>query len=169
MTDTSNIRRPAQSLGMSALLILLLSGASSVLLGNQKTEPLPIVINASVPFYPRTPQMAHIQGVVVLQVMTDGNKVESAEIQSGQPMLAKAAQENVKTWQFERHRPRTFKVTFRYTLLQSKCDPACNCGSEQSPRVLLQLPSEVEISASELMVCEPADPANQQKGRAKSN
>jgi len=71
-------------------------------------------------------------------------------------MLAQAAQENVKTWQFEQHRPTTFEVTFRYRLLQSKCDAECNCDSVEKPSVLLQLPTDVEVSAKELMVCDSA-------------
>ena len=76
------------------------------------------------------------------------------EIQSGQPMLAQAAQDNVKTWQFEKHPPTTFEATFHYRLLASKCDSACNCDSAERPSVLLHLPTDVEISAKELMVCD---------------
>ena len=47
-------------------------------------------------------------------------KCVRTEVESGQPMLAQAAQKNVKTWQFEQHSPTTFEVTFRYRLLKSK-------------------------------------------------
>jgi TonB family protein len=122
----------------------------------QQKKPLPSVLSASVPLYPRIPQMAHIEGVVRLRISTDGNRVASVEVQSGQPMLAQAAQDNVKTWQFERHSPTTFEATFRYRLLPSKCDAECNCDSVEKPSVLLQLPTDVEVNAKELMVCDSA-------------
>jgi TonB family protein len=120
--------------------------------GQQK--PVPSVVSASVPLYPRITQQAHIEGVVRLRISTDGNRVASVEVESGQPMLAQAAQENVKTWQFEQHSPTTFEVTFRYKLLPSKCDAKCNCDSAEKPSVLLQLPTDVEVNAKELMVCD---------------
>jgi len=71
-------------------------------------------------------------------------------------MLAQAAKENVKTWQFEQHRPTTFEATFHYKLLLSKCDSECNCDSVEKGSVLLQLPTNVEVSAKELLICDPA-------------
>jgi TonB family protein len=136
------------------LLLFILGMGAIVAIGQQK--PLPSVISASVPFYPRIPQQAHIDGVARLRISTDGNRVASVEVESGQPMLAQAAQENVKTWQFEQHSPTTFEVTFRYRLLPSKCDAECNCDSAEKPSVLLQLPTDVEVNAKELMVCDPA-------------
>jgi TonB family protein len=137
-----------------ALVLFLLGMGALMAVGQQKT--LPSVTSASVPLYPRITQQAHIEGVVRLRISTDGNRVASVEVQSGQPMLAQAAQENVKTWQFEPHSPTTFEVTFRYKLLPSKCDAECNCDSAEKPSVLLQLPAEVEVNAKELMVCDPA-------------
>jgi hypothetical protein len=65
-------------------------------------------------------------------------------------MLAKAAQENVKTWEFEEHSPTTFEVTFRYKILpQSECDI-------DNGTVLLRLPTEVEVSAKGVQTCDPA-------------
>jgi len=139
--------------GAQVLFMLALGAIMAV--GQQK-KPLPSVLSASVPLYPRIPQMAHIEGVVRLRISTDGNRVASVEVQSGQPMLAQAAQDNVKTWQFERHSPTTFEATFRYRLLPSKCDAECNCDSVEKPSVLLQLPTDVEVNAKELMVCDSA-------------
>ena len=136
------------------LVLFILAMGAIMAIGQPK--PLPSVISASVPFYPRITQQAHIGGVVRLRISTDGNRVASVEVESGQPMLAQAAQENVKTWQFERHSPTTFEVTFRYRLLPSKCDAECNCDSAEKPSVLLQLPTDVEVNAKELMVCDSA-------------
>ncbi len=71
-------------------------------------------------------------------------------------MLAEAAQKNVKTWQFEPHTPTTFETTFHYKLLPSKCDAECNCDSVAKSSVLLQLPSDVEVNAKELIICDSA-------------
>ena len=129
-------------------------GIGAIIAVGQQKNPLPSVLSASVPFYPRTPQIAHIEGVVHLRISTDGNRVASVQVLSGQPMLAQAAQDNVKTWEFETHHPTTFEATFRYRLLPSKCDAECKCDGVERPSVLLQLPTDVEVSARELMVCD---------------
>jgi TonB family protein len=128
---------------------------ATVALGQQGGR-LPTVLSASVPFYPRIAQAAHIEGKVQLKVSTDGNRAVSVEIQNGPAMLAKAAQENVKTWQFEQHAPTSFEVTFRYRLLASKCDEKCNCHSPETPSVVLQMPRDIEVTAEEAMLCDPA-------------
>jgi TonB family protein len=144
--------RHARRVPMTAALVLVVTLAGTVVATAQQKSP-PNLLSASVPLYPRTPQMAHIEGVVHLRISTDGSRVASVEVQSGQPMLAQAAQDNVKTWQFEPHDPVTFVATFRYKLLPSKCDAKCNCDSAEKPSVFLQLPNNVEVNAKELMVC----------------
>ncbi len=147
-----NIARRGLHLRTSGTLVLLLGAIMAV--GQQK--PLPSVVSGSLPLYPRITQQAHIEGVVRLRISTDGNRVASVKVESGQPMLAEAAQENVKTWRFEQHTPTTFEVTFHYSLLPSKCDAECNCDSAEKPSVLLRLPTDVEVNAKELMVCDSA-------------
>ena len=135
-------------------LVLFIMGVGSPAVGQQKKPPLPTVLSANVPFYPRTPQEAHIQGVVQLRISTDGSRASSIEVESGPAMLAQAAKENVKTWQFEPHSPTTFEATFHYKLLpSSKCDSECNCDSVGSGTMLLQLPTDVEVSAQNLPNC----------------
>ena len=137
-------------------LVLFILGLGATLAVSQQT-PLPSVISASVPFYPRISQQAHIEGVVRLRISTDGKRAVSVEVESGQPMLARAAQDNVKTWQFDPHNPMTFEATFQYKLLPSRCDAECNtCDSVEKPSVLLRLPSQVEVNARELMTCDPS-------------
>lgn len=136
---------------VGAITLLLLGTGPFKAIGQH--AHLPDVTSASVPLYPKITQLAHIEGAVRLRISTDGNRVASVEIQSGQPMLAKAAEENVKTWQFEQHSPTAFEVTFRYRLSPSRCDAECNCDSSERPSVLLQLPTEVEVNAKELLVC----------------
>jgi len=123
----------------------------------QKRQTLPSVASASVPLYPRVIRAARIQGDVMLRLSTDGERVSAVEVESGPPMLAQAAKENVKTWQFEPHTPTSFEVTFRYKLLlPSKCDSECNCDSAEKESVLLQLPTNVDVSAKVPMICDPA-------------
>jgi hypothetical protein len=122
----------------------------------QKKKSLPVVTSASVPMYPRTPRIAHIDGVVRLRLSTDGARVSSMDVESGPPMLAQAAQENVRTWLFEKHSPTTFDVTFHYTLLPTKCDSECNCDDLGNGTAILRLPTEIEVSANEVMTCDPA-------------
>ena len=123
----------------------------------QAKTVMPTVASASVPLYPRVIRAARIQGDVVLRVSTDGQRVSAIEDKSGPPMLAEAAKYSVKTWQFEPHTPTSFEVTFHYKLLlPTKCDSECNCDSEEKESVLLHLPTEAEVSAETLMICDPA-------------
>jgi len=143
--------------GITLGLILLASGICAGTCAAQSDKSLPIVTSASVPFYPRVPQTAHIEGVVKLRIWTDGIGVSSAKVESGPVMLGKTAEENIKSWKFEQHTPTTFEVTFRYVLLPSKCDPGCRCDDTEHPTVVLHLPSLVEVSAKRVMTCDPVE------------
>jgi TonB family protein len=117
---------------------------------------MPTVASASVPFYSRAARAARIQGEVRLWVSTDGKRVSAVEVESGPPMLVEAAKENIKTWQFEPHKPTSFQVTFHYRLLlPANCDSECNCDSEERESVLLQLPTDVKVSAKIPAICDP--------------
>ena len=140
---------------LSALVLVTFGIAVTNSTAKQK-RILPSVASANVPFYPRIPQMAHIEGVIRLRISTDGNRPSSIKVESGQPMLAQAAKENVETWRFDRHSPTTFETTFRYRLLPSKCDSDCNCDSLEKDSVQLKLPTDAEVAAMELLTCDPA-------------
>jgi hypothetical protein len=144
-----------KNLARGSLTLLLMSAGMTAAFA-QQGGMLPTVLSASVPFYPRIAQAAHIEGKVQLKVSTDGNRAVAVEIQNGPLILAKAAQENVKTWQFERHASTSFQVTFRYRLLLSKCDAKCNCRSPETPSVVLRMPRDIEVTAEEVMFCDPA-------------
>jgi Gram-negative bacterial TonB protein C-terminal len=117
-------------------------------------EPLPTVTNAAVPLYPRTADLAHIEGIVRLQVSTDGARVSNVKVESGPPMLAKAAADNVRTWEFSQHKPTTFKVKFNYRIL-----PESGCYVDNSV-VMLRLPTEVEVSTKGVHTCDPTGTVN---------
>ena len=139
-------------------LVLLMLGLAVLAYGQSAAPqaPVPALASAGVPFHPRVPQQAHIEGIVRLRISTDGNRVASVEVESGQPMLAQAAKENVKTWQFEPHTPTRPRSTFHYRLISSKCDSQCNCDGVEKGSVVLHLPTEAEVRAKELLTCDPA-------------
>jgi hypothetical protein len=116
----------------------------------------PVVLDAAVPFYPQNARMAHIEGVVRLEVSTDGEAVSGVELFSGTLILAMAAKENVKTWRLKWHSRTTFQVTFRYKLL-----PEFACEVDNGT-VVLRLPLEVEVTAKGIQTC---DPSSQEKSR----
>jgi outer membrane biosynthesis protein TonB len=118
--------------------------------------PLPAVLSAAVPFYPRICQVAHIEGTVHLRITTDGKTASAIHVEDGPPMLARAAVENVKTWKFENHSPTTFRTIFSYSLFLSECDAGCRCRGTEKPAIILHLPGEVDIRAEEVLTCDPA-------------
>jgi hypothetical protein len=116
-------------------------------------QPLPVVTSASVPLYPRTALLAHIQGTVKIRVTTDGKRASSLDAESGPPMLAQAAEDNIRTWQFEEHKPLTFLATFHYVIEQP---PGCSVGNTTA---ILHMPTDVEVRANGLHTCDPASTA----------
>jgi hypothetical protein len=122
----------------------------------QETQaPLPKVVSASAPFYPRVAPSARIEGVVRLKVSTDGKHVVTFDTESGPPLLVQAAKENVKTWEFAQHKPASFEIRFDYKLSRpSSCYSVWSDDYQES--VLLRLPSRVELSAAIPLLCDPA-------------
>jgi outer membrane biosynthesis protein TonB len=89
-------------------MMVIFGGVFSSAFAQNAGQQLPVVVSASVPLYPRTAQLAHIQGTVKIRATTDGKKVSSLDAESGPPMLVQAAEDNLRTWQFEEHKPVTF-------------------------------------------------------------
>jgi hypothetical protein len=148
---TTWARLPRSVLLKSTLTLL----AWSTVLVAATPSRLPTVVTAHVPFYPAILQKAHFDGVVHLRVTTDGRRPLTIDQLSGQPMLLKAAVENIRTWEFEQHTPTSFEVSFRYRLLSAKPDSACNWTAAEPASVVLRLPTEVEISAPTVGTCDP--------------
>ena len=158
-----SVFRIDRRLARISLLLALVIWATGYAAAQTKAS-LPVVVSASVPFYPRVAQTAHILGDVRLRISTDGKQVSAVETKSGPPILAEAAKQNIRTWRFEEHSPTSFETTFTFTLLTSTCDAQCNCDSEEKPEVLLRLPIEVHVSAKTIMTCDPAE-TRQKKSR----
>ncbi len=135
-----------------------------VALSEQNAPPaqkLPVVKSGDMPLYPSLPRVARIQGDVNLRITTDGTAVASVTVESGQPMLAKAAQENVKTWKFEPHEPTSFPVLFSYHLEEERVTHLCDPDVPDNGTVVLKLPREVDITShARIPDCEePIDPS----------
>jgi TonB family protein len=93
---------------------------------------------------------ARIQGDVHLRVTTDGSGIASVVLESGQPMLAKAAQDNVRTWKFKPHDPTSFSTLFAYRL---RAEPNCKTDKSGNGEVHLNLPTQVEIITNPRAAC----------------
>src|SRR4051812_47309522 len=89
---------------------------------------VPTIAAAEIPLYPSLARAARIQGEVTLRVVTDGEKVAGVSVVEGQPMLARAAQDNVRTWRFIKHEPTAFVTKFKFNLLP-ECDPKNDNGT----------------------------------------
>src|SRR5580698_4772394 len=77
---------------------------------------MPTVAGGAVPLYPPLARAANVQGVVHVEVRTDAARVVTATAKAGHRLLAVAAEDNAKTWQFAKHEPTSFTVTYRYRI-----------------------------------------------------
>ena len=73
-------------------------------------EVLPEVVAHASVTYPPLARQARIQGDVRVKITTDGEAVSAAEAETGNPILRKGAEENVRTWKLAAHRPGTQSV-----------------------------------------------------------
>ena len=104
--------------------------------GRAALTDLPTGSGAAVPLYPPLARAASVQGVVVLMGTTSGDKIESTKVLSGHPLLAAAAESNIRTWTFIGNPPQTFEVTYRYRI-SDQC--------KGTPSVKMDFPSGVTI------------------------
>lgn len=69
------------------------------------------------PQYSRVALDGGIQGTVQVRVTTDGHSVTKIDAESGNPFLVRSAIQNLRTWRYSNHTPRTFDVTYSYQQL----------------------------------------------------
>ncbi|HXN51631.1 MAG TPA: hypothetical protein VN943_06815 [Candidatus Acidoferrum sp.] len=121
------------------LVLALVSMAYPTAVAQESKVALPRVAGAAVPLYPPLARAAHVQGIVHVKVTTDGQRAVATHAEDGPKLLAAAAEENARTWQFAVHEPTTFTVTYHYKLV------AGMKGNPDNPEVVLRLPTEVEV------------------------
>jgi hypothetical protein len=113
----------------------------------EKNEPEPAQVTTGVtafecPTYPLPAREIQLQGMVRIQVTTDGKKITDLKV-TGHPMLAEAAEKNIRTWKFADNAPTSFSVTYLYVNEgEYEPDPVYKC------RAKIQLPNKVEVSTS---------------------
>jgi len=131
--------------------VIVLGGISSSAFPQQTDHVVPLVAAANAPLYPRMALVARIQGVVTIEVTTDGKKAVSFDAESGPPMLVKAAKQEILTWKFYEHKPTTFVTRFEYLI-----EEPAGCGFSNGTSVIT-LPLQVRINAKGLKSCDPAE------------
>jgi TonB family protein len=111
-------------------------------------------VSGEMPFYPPLARQAHIEGDIRLRVTTDGLGIASVVVESGQPMLARAAQDNVRTWKFASHEPTVFFTRFSYRLTSEE---TCEHDEPNNGEVVLKLPTEIHVTSRALVHahCDP--------------
>lgn len=141
----SQTRQTARMESMRPLIQLLWTAliglaVSHVLAAQPRKVALPTVAEAKVPLYPPLARAANVQGKVRVRVTTVGRRVLMTSVENGLPLLAVAAEENLRTWQFASHEPISFIVTYTFKLVGNWKEQSDN------PTVTMRLPTEVEVS-----------------------
>ena len=122
------------------LAIVCLAAAPSPTIIEQSSLAYPMVMHADVPLYPPGARTASVEGVVTVKVTTDGHRAIRTEVEgTANPLLSRAAEENLRTWEFTLHDPVIFTTTYRYVIADN-IDSRLN-----NPTVVLKLPTEVEV------------------------
>lgn len=98
---------------LGLLVLLLLTPCA---LAQEPAEVLPKLIDHAEPMYPPLARQTRISGDVRVKITTNGQSVIEAAVESGHPLLRKAAEDNVRTWKFVAHTPGSYCITFRYKL-----------------------------------------------------
>ena len=129
------------SIHRAIVTLIILVVAAWPVAAQQSGIALPMVASAQVPLYPPLARTANVEGVVHLKITTDGHGVVAAQLEDGPKLLAAAAEENVRTWQFSLHEPTTFTVTYSYKLLTE-------WKGDLNPVVVLRFPTDVEVSTT---------------------
>ena|SRR5215469_14740999 len=119
-------------------LVVVALCAGSLVAQNSAPES-PVVKSAEMPLYPQLARSARIQGTAELKVTTDGTSITNITATGAEKLLLNAAEANVRTWTFYKHKPQTFTVTFVYKLEAPEVYEFVN------PTVLLELPNRVEV------------------------
>lgn len=123
------------------LAVLISSLAPSRAAAQNDASSLPVVTKFECPQYPQKAREAHVAGIVIMRITTDGHGVSNVKIIRAAKILELFAEANVRTWKFAEHTPTTFTVTYVYTYDGNyKKDPVTKCGAK------MELPEKVTVS-----------------------
>jgi outer membrane biosynthesis protein TonB len=123
---------------LGALTLLCLIAVS--LRAQEKAVNLPTVSAYNCPKYPQKADSMNLQGMVRMEVTTDGHVVSDVKLVSGHSVLAPDAIKNVRTWKFAGNTPATFTVDYFYVFNGGfKRDPVTKCNAK------FELPTKVTI------------------------
>lgn len=132
------------------------TGASS-----QSTKDEPRFLHGDVPLYPYDARLAHIIGTVEVQVTVKEGHVIDTTVKSGQPILARATVENIKSWIFQSNINETFTTKFIYEM-----EAEGRASVQQTnPKIEMHLPVMVKITAKPILLEDPTQSGNK-KSRA---
>ncbi len=123
------------------LACMTILGSGTRLLSQSTSKALPVLVKAEVPRYPFPDRVMGIQGTIRMRVQTAGTAVQQVTVLSdgGHPVLASAAEANIRSWEFQKHDHAAFDVTYKY-LLRSGSDG-------RMLNAVLRLPVYVEVIA----------------------
>jgi TonB family protein len=82
--------------------------------------PIPVLDSAQMPRYPAIAETAHVDGDIEAEfTLNQDGSVASVRIVSGPPLLARATEDNIRTWKFssvprDGKPDRKYKTTFSY-------------------------------------------------------
>lgn len=110
--------------------------------------PEAVVATARLADYPAALRAAGKDGVVRIRLSAAFNEVIDVDVDSAVPELARAAEENVRTWKFSGLKVPVLRVTYTYRLLPG------DCGTDQEPTVTMRFPHTVEVAAKRPIKCE---------------
>src|SRR5215831_7378344 len=124
-----------------SLLVVLASCFLACSAAAQTDTSLPTVTAFDCPKYPQKAESMRLQGIVQMEVTTDGHQVSNVKLLPSHPVLAEEAVKNVHTWKFADDHPTTFIVKYFYVNEgKYKNDPVTNCSAK------LDLPAKVTVS-----------------------
>jgi Gram-negative bacterial TonB protein C-terminal len=129
------------------LAVFILSLATLRGAAQNDASSLPVVTKFECPQYPQKAREAHISGIVIMRITTDGHAVTDVNVIRAAQILEPFAEANVRTWKFADHRPTTFTVTYVYTYDGNyKKDPITKCAAK------MELPEKVTVSTENPLV-----------------
>ncbi|MBI5569447.1 MAG: hypothetical protein HY914_05820 [Desulfomonile tiedjei] len=113
-----------------------------------KQPTAPKVLSSELLVYPMDGRYLGIQGLVVLELTTDGLNPKFVQVISAPPVLAPSAISFVQSWKFRKHTPTKLRVEIEYILV----DPPAPTDEdpEEAPvkeTLTLHLPTKVKVQS----------------------